>query len=169
MTLTQALVHELLDADYEAGTLTWRKRPDNPEFNTQYAGKPAFATINGQGYKQGSINGTIYNAHRVIFLHYHGWLPPEVDHENGDITDNRIANLRPADRKINMRNMKKRRDNTTGETSITWDVKAEKWSVLITHNNRRHFVGRFEDIEDAIRARDYKRKELGGFTSRHGT
>ena len=170
--MTQALVRELLNADYQAGTLTWRERGRHhfktkrahSTWNAQNAGQPAFTALMKSGYKQGSIFKKLYQAHRVIFLHAHGWLPEQVDHENGDITDNRISNLRPANNSINGRNKVKYNNNTSGITGVSLHKKTGKWQV----NVNTKYLGLYDTKEEAKQAVIAKRKELGGFTERHG-
>ena len=164
MELTQALVRELLDCDYEAGTLTWRERPDDKRFNKQFAGKQAFTYTAKTGYKIGTIIRKVEYAHRIIFLHAHGYLPEEVDHENGNRTDNRISNLRPANRHINSRNHAKQRNNTSGITGVTWDKSRGKWKAEVLGKA----LGRFATKEEAAAAVESARIKDGGYTPRHG-
>lgn len=167
MELTQALVRELLDADYQAGTLTWRERPGDKSFNNQRANKPAL-TSDKDGYKYGIINGKHYQAHRVIFLHAHGYLPEQVDHENGDRTDNRISNLKPADQGINSRNAKKYNNNKSGITGVTWSKDKRKWRAEIRHQKKHYHLGYHTTKEEAATAIESARITLGGFSERHG-
>jgi hypothetical protein len=68
--LTARRVRELLDCDPEAGTLTWRFRPDGPrQWNTRYAGKKAGCLRKQDGYETVRIDGKSYLSHRVLFLH----------------------------------------------------------------------------------------------------
>lgn len=45
----------------------------------------------------------------------------ELDHINGDNSDNRIENLRLVERRINCRNRKMRSDNSTGTTCVKFE------------------------------------------------
>ena len=169
MTLTQNIVRALLDCDYEAGTLTWRYQPyATGQRNGRWAGRPAFTRKDKDGYKCGEILGKKYLAHRVIFLHAHGYLPEEVDHENGNPGDNRISNLRPATRSVNQRNKKKMSNNTSGITGVSYNKASRKYEAKVKCYGKRHYLGMFATPEEAGQAVIAKRKELGGFTDRHG-
>ena len=172
--LTQALVRELLDCDYRTGQLTWRKRGRHHftsdrtynSWNTRYAGQPAFNRQKGIGYKCGVFYGKEHLAHRIIFLHAHGYLPKEIDHINGNPADNRIVNLRAITHAENMKSQKKRIDNTSGITGV-YKVR-QRWRVRVVHNKKAYDLGYFKSKEAAEAAVIAKRKELGGFTERHG-
>ena len=168
MTLTQDLVRDLLNCDYEAGTLTWRERPGNNIFNARYAGRPAFTARDTKGYLKGGIRGKQYRTHRVIFLHYHGWMPPEVDHENGVRDDNRISNLLPANKTINSKNRSIQSNNTSGITGVNYHKQSGRWQARVKHAGKRHSLRTYTTKEAAESAVIAKRKELGGFTERHG-
>ena len=119
--ISVSVVRELLDYNPETGELFWTYRDRKwfasdgswKRWNAQHAGNVAFTAINpGKrgGYKMGSILGKLYYAHRIVFLHYHGYMPKEIDHINHDRADNRITNLRETDRKTNMKNLKPKKE-----------------------------------------------------------
>jgi hypothetical protein len=61
-------------------------------------------TLMATGYRFIHADGRGYLVHRIIWLMFNGKLPnDELDHINGDRTDNRIKNLREADRTTNCR------------------------------------------------------------------
>jgi len=58
---------------------------------------------------------------------HHGYMPPEVDHINGDRADNRIENIRAANRSENQCNRFALANNTSGYPGVSWHKKT--WGV----------------------------------------
>ena len=75
-----------------------------------------------------------------------------VDHINGNTLDNRQNNLRVCKHAENIRNQKKRIDNTSGYKGVYWHKRLSKWRVQIRHNNKRIHLGYFETAIDAHEA-----------------
>lgn len=178
--LTQAMARQLLEYDPHTGKLTWRKRtPDLfagtrnsaehscKRWNTKFSGKEAFTAVT-TGYKVGAIFAKNYLAHRVIWLLLFGHFPDEqIDHINGDRTDNRLANLRAVTNAENCKNQCARSDNTTGVTGVYWFKRDSKWVVSITANGKQKHLGYFDEFEDAVARRKAAEAELG-FHPNHG-
>lgn len=76
------------------------------------------------------------------------------DHINRDKLDNRRCNLRPAtDRQSNC-NRGKPNNNTSGYTGVCWDKAREKWYVQIQVNGKNMYIGRYDDLKEAVRVRN---------------
>lgn len=94
--ITQDELKTLLDYEPRTGVFRWRFRPNAEThreklINTRHAG-----TVAGSRHKFGiriKIAGVPYMAHRLAMLWMTGAIPPHVLHANGDIYDNRWANL----------------------------------------------------------------------------
>jgi hypothetical protein len=71
-------------------------------------------SINSSGYINIFIMNVCYKAHRLAFLYMLGEIPEYIDHVDGDRTNNKWDNLRPATKNQNGYNTKVRSDNTTG-------------------------------------------------------
>ena len=67
-----------------------------------------------KGYVMVGIGGEVHPAHRIIFLMHHGYCPEYIDHIDGNRSNNKIENLRPATLNENARNCKKPSHNTSG-------------------------------------------------------
>jgi hypothetical protein len=105
--------------------------------------------------------------HRVVFAVVHGrWPEGQIDHIDGDPTNNRIENLREVSGLENQRNMKRYTSNTSGYTGVRRTASG-KWQALITDNGRRIHLGVFEDVGDAAAAYRAKADELG-YHKNHG-
>ena len=124
--------------------------------------------IGRNGYQQIYVDGKIYYAHRLIWLHVHGAFPPEqIDHINGDRTDNRIENLRAVNNQENHRNERKSKNNTSGATGVFWAAKISKWRGQIRIGKKNIHLGVFDNWFDAVCARKSAEKKYG-FHPNHG-
>lgn len=102
-------------------------------------------------------------AHRVIFAMAHEqWPEQEIDHINGNRADNRIGNLRLADRAGNTRNVWLRRDNRSGAKGVSLDKRTGLWRAHITRQKVRHYLGSFRNLDDAKAAYERAAKDAHG-------
>ena len=124
--------------------------------------------LNNDGYIAISIDKKIYNAHRLAWLYIYGYMPTEqIDHINHIRTDNRISNLREATHTENDRNAKKRHDNTSGVTGVSWHKKDKRWSARINTDGNRINLGSFVEYHEAVNARK-NAETLYGYHENHG-
>lgn len=159
-------LHELLTYEPDTGRLTWKCRKDVLlRWNVRYAGKEAFTAIR-DGYKCGAIHNVGYQAHRVIWAMVYGdWPEDQVDHINGNRSDNRISNLRQADGFQNSQNAKTRSDNTSGYPGVTFFKGRNQWTARICVNGKKIHLGYFSTAEKATEARKEAEK-VHGFLKR---
>lgn len=158
-------IRQLLRYDEETGKLYWKPR-GRKGWDTRYAQTEAFTCKTKQGYLHGNINGTTHKAHRVIWAMIYGYWPHEVDHINGDKTDNRLENLREVSRAVNCRNRQLRSDNVSGFVGVSSN-RYGKWRSRIHVNGKEVLCGTFNTPEEAHAARLELAKQHG-FTDRHG-
>ena len=69
-------------------------------------------------YPTVTVEGIQITLHHVVWLLFNDELPEAIDHINGDKYDNRIENLRAADKQRNEANTGPRRNNRTGFKGI---------------------------------------------------
>jgi hypothetical protein len=110
-----------------------------------------YAQINGRSSRlKFAINGTTYMAHRLAWFYVYGkWPVEEIDHINGDSSDNRICNLREADHQQNMSNISKPKTNKSGRIGVSWHAGGRKWQAHIKVNGVNKYLGLFDAVEEA--------------------
>jgi hypothetical protein len=93
-----------------------------------------------------------------------GYIPDgfNLDHINGNKTDNRLCNLRLATNSQNQQNRPAPQNNTSGYRGVTWHKSANKWMARICHNGIRKTLGFFETAEEAYEV--YKSTALEIYT-----
>lgn len=152
---------EVLTFNPDTGSLVWRRRnvADFPSirshkiWNTRFAGKPALRSKRKDGYLVGSVDGAACYAHRVCWAMISGaWPVGEVDHINGDRTDNRATNLRDVGRGENTRNKQVGVRNQSGALGVMLDHTGH-YRVRISDNYKSIELGRYRDFDEAVSVR----------------
>lgn len=75
-----------------------------------------------------------------------------VDHINRNPLDNRLSNLRICTAKENNNNRGVRVDNKVGHSGISYNSKTRRYTVRVTENSKRRYIGSFNTKEEAISA-----------------
>ena len=116
---------------------------------------------NSVGYAQAREIGkdSIVLMHRIIMSPSNKEL---VDHINHDKLDNRKLNLRVCSQSDNMANQIISKTNTTGFKGVYWDDNRNKWVSQIGYKNKNIYLGRYDNKQDAIEAREKAEIEYFG-------
>lgn len=119
-------------------------------------------TLDSYGYLVATVGGRMYKVHRLIYAMFNDEVPRIIDHVNGDPSDNRIENLRPATPQQNGYN---RKVNATSGSQVKGATFLRgKWMAQCQTAGRRHYLGVFTNIEEAADAlqkfRDTTQKEF---------
>jgi hypothetical protein len=150
--ITQAELKNLFD--YVDGQLVAKTN-----VNKRKAGD-VLGSLNDKGYLKGRVNQRLYRVHRLVFLYFHGFMPPQVYHIDGNRQNNRIENLREATSAQNNQNRM-----ATGASKIkgvVWHRQSKKWTASICINRKNIHLGSFEKIEDAALVANKARQKLHG-------
>ena len=144
MSLTTDRLHELLEYNQITGVFIWRTRRNV----MAVAGEIAGYTSNG--YVKIEIDSYQYFAHRLAWLYIHGEFPSkQIDHIDGNRSNNRIVNLRLASQSQNSANMRRHSRNTSGFKGVHWHKRKQCWEARITVNSVQHHLGYFDESMNA--------------------
>lgn len=152
------VLRQLLRYEPETGKLFWLPRPREmfatslafTSWNTRYSEKEALTALNDKGYPSGAILAKSVAAHRVIWAIVHGaWPSTGIDHINGDRADNRIGNLRLANKSENAMNAGVRKSSASGFKGVRKVKNYEKWCARIMVGQKRQYLGYFDTPGEA--------------------
>lgn len=104
------------------------------------------------------IEGKRFRLHNIVMGDKDGKV---IDHIDGNRVDNRKENLRLVTRHQNNMNVTKVPNTKSGVIGV-FQTKSMKWKACITYKYKRYNLGVYDKLEDAIRERLKKEKELFG-------
>lgn len=157
--ITAELLKSLLDYDPKVGSLTWRS--DGWGERPHKAGERA-ERLGSRGYLRIPVRGKYIAAHRAAWAIATGALPNgQIDHVNGDKTDNRLSNLRDVDATTNSENKRAAySNNRSGLLGASLDKKTGRYMARVYAGGKRHYVGQFDTPEEAHLAYVSAKREL---------
>lgn len=167
----QDYLKECFDYVFSTGELIWRNRPPHHfkrkgyhlTFNKKYAGKVAGHYHSRNGYLEIRLDNKLYKGHRIIWKLLTGEDPENMlDHISGDVSDNRIENLRVASARENARNASKRVGGGISRYKGVTLVKG-KWVSRLTINDTRYDAVCESEIEAALDYDKRAREVFGEF------
>jgi hypothetical protein len=139
--ITQEYLKQLFHYDPDTGEFTW-KMPNSPRMK---AGDRA-GTVYPSGQRVIGIDGQTYLEARLVWMWAHGsWPNGKLRHINGEVDDNRLANLEPLVRKVYAPKTKRERIALT--PTLFWDGEHNEWRL-----EAGDFVERFNSYQDALAA-----------------
>ncbi len=157
--LTAARVREVLAYNAVAGSFTWVVATAHGRINNRIAGYKR-----SNGYVRIKLDGKLYYAHRLAWLWTYGhWPLAEIDHINGDPSDNRIANLREATRAENCQNITTPKHGTSGLIGAHFDSQRSRWFSQISVGGKNNHLGYFNTAQEAHEAYKAAKRKLHAF------
>lgn len=148
--LTAQQVRDILHYDPETGIFTWL--PYSGKKGRVNAGDVA-GCLRASGYIFIGTGNAIYRAHRLAWLYMTGeWPKHQIDHINGDRSDNRWVNLRDLTNAINCQNIRvgSRKNSCFGLLGVSRNH--FKFMAAITVSGKRTYLGTYETPELAHEA-----------------
>ncbi|OPA84277.1 hypothetical protein BFW86_24345 [Pseudomonas fluorescens] len=169
---TQEQLKEYVNYNPDTGIFTRLKDAGGNQFGCKFprwkAGDVMGTKTRRRGNIRISIFGGIWEAHRLAWLYQYGsWPSKNIDHINGDPSDNRIENLRDVPQIDNGRNQKRHSRNKTGANGVHVSSQTGRFIVQFRINGKTTHIGCYDTIFDAVCAR--KSAEIRhGFHVNHG-
>ena len=106
--------------------------------------KPTGYVSKVDGYIRSGLFGKNYLNHRLAWYLTHGNWPIQIDHINGNRSDNRLVNLREVTSSGNRRNVRLLDNNQTGVTGVYYAADRDKYHVMICGKHIAHVEDFFE-------------------------
>jgi hypothetical protein len=167
--LTQSMLRELFDYRVDGNLVRLKSGmgPNNKAGDlVGDLNKKKLGSRNAR-YVTTRINGQHYCVHKLIYMWHTGVMPDELDHINRDTLDNRIENLRVANKSQNACNRTVFVNNTSGVKGVSWNARNKKWFVYVDVNKKRNNIGYFDDIDLAELVAIEAREKLHGVYANH--
>ena len=119
-------------------------------------------TKDKKGYIRISFNGKTILAHRLAwFMHYGEWPKNQIDHIDGNKSNNSIKNLRDVSCALNAQNKyKANKQNKLNILNIRKRYDNHQYQVRITCFKKEFYIGQYNSLADSILARDIARMFL---------
>lgn len=108
-------------------------------------------SLNKLGYWDIGFKGTIYKAHRIIFLLKNKVDPGEmtIDHVEGKTS---VFNIRTATHSQNTHNRNKFNSKTSSKfKGVYWSKQKQKWKARIYIDKKQVWLGSFDSEEEAAK------------------
>ena len=146
-TVSVDRINELLSYDPSTGVFTWKVQRNNRVKAGSVAG-----TVSKFGHRALRVDHSYVLEHRAAWAVTYGvWPKMDIDHINGNPSDNRISNLRHVSRSTNLQNQTMaHKDSRSGYLGVT--ARGLRWSASIYHLGKRIDLGVFNTPEEASEA-----------------
>ena len=161
--LTQERLKELFN--YQDGQLIRKTNRASNGDGKRWKVGTALGWNTPYGYIEASVDYKRYKLHRLIWLWHKGELPKlDIDHIDGNPSNNRIENLREATPSQNMQNQRKpRKTNKLGYQGV-YQVK-NRFRTSLTINGKVKNIGYFDTPEEAHQAYLLEKRKLHEFST----
>lgn len=159
--ITKQKLREVLSYDKRTGLFNWLAYSNGRRKDLTAGSK------NKDGYIVISIDNQRYYAHRLAMIYVNGFCGEEVDHIDGNTSNNSLDNLRDVNGKENSKNCSKPKSNKSGVIGVSFDSINRKWRSTIKVNYKQIHIGRFNSFDAAVKARKQAEQKYG-FHENHG-
>lgn len=156
-SLSIKILKKFILLDVETGTIFWKDRvlEDFPSkktwlsFQSRFAGKRCGTYKAPDGYYRVTVNKTVQLVHRIIWALYYGeWPAKQLDHIDGDTTNNKISNLREVTGQQNQANSKSTKGSSIYK-GVHWCNTSKRWVAKLMFNYKNVFTKHCNTEEEA--------------------
>jgi len=166
-------LRECFNVNYFTGDVFWKERPTNhfnsivtaQRINRRFSGKKLKPSCNG--YVTARIGNNLLSIHRVIYAIYNNCDPIgyEIDHSDGDRSNNAITNLRKATHSQNGMNRKGADIRSSSKIlGVSFCKQTGLWKARCEANGKAIWGGRHSTKKEAAKkARELRQKYQGDF------
>lgn len=135
-----AEIKDNLEYNPDTGVVSWKLGA--------FKGKPAGSL--SEGYVRIRFKRKQYRAHRIAWVLFYGeWPTQELDHIDGNRSNNAICNLREVTPTQNAQNKHTKRGIPMG---VSWHKRTKKWQARVMKDYKSIFLGYFDTVEEASAA-----------------
>ncbi len=136
-------LRELLEFDHDTGIVR-NRITRGPSKRSDIAGHENPST----GYWMIWIEGRHYRRSHLNWVEHNGcWPTDQIDHINGDRSDDRVENLREATVRENCTNRKRHRNGNL--VGALFNKRQKQWRTQIRYESRILHLGYFDDSEES--------------------
>jgi hypothetical protein len=137
-------LREVFDYDEETGLLNWSAKS-----KSSWRENPIRGNLTGQRYKV-KLDKNTWFVHRIIWKMQTGQEPPPIlDHADGDVTNNRMGNLRPATPSQNSQNTSMLLSRGVSKLRGVFPTGTGKWQAQIQKDKVSVYLGTYNTPEEA--------------------
>lgn len=159
------MMFDFIDYNPDAGVFTWIKPRGR---YSAIVGKRAGA-LREDGYRQIKINGKYIKEHRLAwFMTFGVWPDCEIDHIDGNRSNNAIANLRPATKSNNAHNRRLNANSRTRVKGVSFHKATGKFQATIMHGRASLYLGVYPTLAEAEKVVKSERERLHREFHNHG-
>lgn len=134
----------------------------------KYKGLKQTGTSMKSGHLHCGVNGTTYLVHRLIWLYMTGsWPKEDIDHIDGNPSNNKWKNLRAGSHSDNLENLKRAKsiNKSTGLLGASSNGQNGKFTAGIQVKGKRIHLGTFDTAEEAHHAYIKAKRKLHLFNT----
>ena len=149
--MDNSLIANYLRYEPDTGNIYWIA--DTNDRGPSKVGRLAGA-LNSFAHRQIRLWKKNYYGHQIAWFLTHGYIPKNIDHKNGNPSDNRLCNLREA---THARNIAAAHSKACG-----YEIHGRKYRARIDVDEVRHELGSFDTPEEATAAYQAARQKFLG-------